>query len=481
MLDYLRTLPPHLLYAHNGGRFDFHYLLPWASGDVKVINGRIVQMQIGRHVLRDSYAILPIPLSDWSKSPIDYEIFERDQREKHQRYILDYLKSDCESLFGMVSAFVEKFGRALTLAGVAFKQLCEFHEFPLGDEQHDERYRPFYFAGGLSVLAVVSLMVTGMCSMLILCTRTSWGRAITRWANGMPSSLGKIFPASIEMRGLKDIPAACTFCTGLENRAEVFRLEVIEMETLTTHPGLSLPVRMICVRPCSRDCAGSKKLVQFIFRWKHTILSLRPALLFRTIEGEASGDKAGNIFYKLILNSSYGKNGLNPRDFEDWLIVPWADLPDGRPRMREGWKLYARHEGLCEYGIVPPQASVITTWLSVSIQRTSGRAAWVATLGRPRAGVCDADSHVVITLAWGGTIPYSHRPSCRAYSFQPSRMRGRPSGRSAHGTINQSSKSRGLSPFFHRNCEDQLVENVARLVAAGFRLQSFGIIVLDEG
>jgi len=269
MLDYLRTLPPHLLYAHNGGRFDFHYLLPWASGDVKVINGRIVQMQIGRHVLRDSYAILPIPLSDWSKSPIDYEIFERDQREKHQRYILDYLKSDCESLFGMVSAFVEKFGRALTLAGVAFKQLCEFHEFPLGMKQHDERYRPFYLAGGLSVLAVVSLMVTGMCSMLILCTvrhggvRSPVGQryAIIAWER---------FPGFDRNAWIKGYPGRMYFLhwTGESRGGVPFRSD--RDGTLTTHPGLSLPVRMICVRPCSRDCAGSKKLVQFIFRWKHS-------------------------------------------------------------------------------------------------------------------------------------------------------------------------------------------------------------------
>ena len=50
----------HLIYAHNGGKFDFLYMLQYFHQKINLINGRIVKGNIWRHEMRDSYAALPI-------------------------------------------------------------------------------------------------------------------------------------------------------------------------------------------------------------------------------------------------------------------------------------------------------------------------------------------------------------------------------------------------------------------------------------
>ena len=46
--DILYNMDKCTLYAHNGGKFDFHFLLPYADEqEIKIINGRIAKMKFG--------------------------------------------------------------------------------------------------------------------------------------------------------------------------------------------------------------------------------------------------------------------------------------------------------------------------------------------------------------------------------------------------------------------------------------------------
>src|SRR6185437_4426723 len=67
-VDFLAELrDPHICYFHNGGRFDFYLgLLPYFSGNIKIINRRIVKANIGIHEFRDSWAIMPERLEDFA-------------------------------------------------------------------------------------------------------------------------------------------------------------------------------------------------------------------------------------------------------------------------------------------------------------------------------------------------------------------------------------------------------------------------------
>src|SRR5579859_1454731 len=63
-----------LIYAHNGGRFDYHYLRDSINSDqpLMVINGRIARAYIGEAEIRDSINILPVALKTFAKDDIDY-------------------------------------------------------------------------------------------------------------------------------------------------------------------------------------------------------------------------------------------------------------------------------------------------------------------------------------------------------------------------------------------------------------------------
>lgn len=144
-----------IVYAHNGGRFDWHYILPFvpAFTDFLVINGRIVKFKFGKAELRDSFSILPVALAEYQKTQIDYSWFEPRERKKHIADIMAYLQDDCIFLYELVTQFIEKYGQAVTLASAAFKQFSSIQPFERDlvttgrNKLLHEFVSPFYYGG----------------------------------------------------------------------------------------------------------------------------------------------------------------------------------------------------------------------------------------------------------------------------------------------------------------------------------------------
>src|SRR5690554_4327677 len=66
------------VYAHNGGKFDWHFIfhhIPEFT-PLKIINGRLAQFKIGETEFRDSYSIIPVPLSAYKKDDMNYDLME---------------------------------------------------------------------------------------------------------------------------------------------------------------------------------------------------------------------------------------------------------------------------------------------------------------------------------------------------------------------------------------------------------------------
>lgn len=114
-----------VVYAHNGGRFDYHqpgFLDELSQGqEITVINGRLARFRIGECEFRDSVNILPIRLGDYQKDVIDYRKLEPEVRKLHMPEIIRYCRSDCRYLYNIVSKFRETHGTGLTLAGAAMR------------------------------------------------------------------------------------------------------------------------------------------------------------------------------------------------------------------------------------------------------------------------------------------------------------------------------------------------------------------------
>jgi len=77
----------YTIYAHNGGKFDFMFLLKRFRGSVKFKGRGIMSCTVGAHELRDSMHIIPEPLANWKKDAFDYaKNLKQNRKHASRRY-----------------------------------------------------------------------------------------------------------------------------------------------------------------------------------------------------------------------------------------------------------------------------------------------------------------------------------------------------------------------------------------------------------
>lgn len=154
MLAYFEQYPkPLLVYAHNGGKFDYHFLLEFLEPEtqVMIINGRLSKFKIGNCEFRDSYNLFNFPLAAYQKDEIDYALMEPGVRDlpENKKKISDYLYKDCLYLYELVSGFRESYGVSLTQAGAAMKIWQEMSgiKAPRSDGGYYDIFSQYYYGG----------------------------------------------------------------------------------------------------------------------------------------------------------------------------------------------------------------------------------------------------------------------------------------------------------------------------------------------
>lgn len=177
LFDYFDTLiEPHVIYFHNGGRFDIQYFahrLP--SQSVVYIGSRAVSVKYGIHEIRDSVSIVAAKLRDaGDKGTIDYAIHAKEFRDANRREILSYLRNDCRVLMYALIVFLEEACPIstskipLTISSAAFKQLLRVEKIKMRQlkgealkicRKWDEIMRPYYIGG--HVEAIKGGIITG--------------------------------------------------------------------------------------------------------------------------------------------------------------------------------------------------------------------------------------------------------------------------------------------------------------------------------
>lgn len=335
---HLETLEePLLIYAHNGGKFDFFFLLNEnrISNPIKIIAGRLVQAKLGIHTLRDSVAILPIALKAYKKDDIDYNKMKRGVREKHKEEILSYLKTDCVALYELVSTFIGRFGAMLTLASTAMKEIKKTEDVPRLDAGHDSEFRKFYFGGR------VECFETGVIDAKIkYIDVNSMYPYVMANVNHPTGAEYTIFDENDE------IPLLPDFRLDSEIDMPYFaRIKCKQSGHIGAFPsrkkdgGLSFSIHEDVYYVTSHELQAAHDLgiVPDV-----TVLELyvpEEAVRFddfvnkfmeEKISAEERGDKIGRLIAKLIANAGYGKFAQNPEHFFDYTIVRHGEAaPDG--------------------------------------------------------------------------------------------------------------------------------------------------------
>lgn len=322
MVAYLASKEgPYLIYAHNGGKFDFFFFLPYLNGALRIINSRIVSALLGPHEVRDSYAIMPFPLREYDKDQIDYEKMSVEKREKNRKEIISYLRKDCTALHELVVAFHDEFGDNLTIGSAALKQLKKRHKFKCGREAFDAKFRKdFYFGGRVQCFksGIVRMPVS------IYDVNSMYPDVMKRALHPVDTSIiidkriktntcfvvaeGKNYGA-FPIRG-KD--------GSLDFTAEQGRFSTTIHEWNAAEETGTFRAKRIVKTYGSDNRITFSEYVDYFY-------GARKLAKF-------NGDKIHSLFYKYTLNSSYGKFAQNPENFADYVIRQRTE-----PTLPEPW------------------------------------------------------------------------------------------------------------------------------------------------
>ena len=140
-------------YAHNGGKFDYHFFRDQINSDenILIINGRLAKFKVGVHEFRDSLNIFPnTRLKDFGiKSDIDYAKMESAVRQANMPEISAYLRQDCVGLWDVIARYRKDHGKNLTQAGASMKAWTRMsgREPPRQTRAEYLDLRKYYFGG----------------------------------------------------------------------------------------------------------------------------------------------------------------------------------------------------------------------------------------------------------------------------------------------------------------------------------------------
>lgn len=320
------------VYMHNGGKFDFRFLIPYLPTEAKIfiIHGRIVSIKWNKVELRDSYAILPESLKKiGGKKEIDITKLEKENRETHKEEILEYLYYDNYALYIAVKEFLETYGNGLTLAGRAFDQMkkCGIEPHVLKNNTFDKVFRDFYYGGR------VECFESGIIEkpLIQLDIKSAYPYAMTFkhfWGYGFSDGMGK--PTSVKPQGFYTVEAISkgalpthdekgSLCFPNESRTRVY--SVTGWEILA---GIE---------------TGTLKITRWL-QWfePHNMIDFSPFVMKfykQKLCYEKTGNSLKRLFAKLMMNSGYGRFALNPTNFKEYCLTGIHE----KKNKEEGWEV----------------------------------------------------------------------------------------------------------------------------------------------
>jgi hypothetical protein len=310
-----------VVYAHNGGKFDYHFLfyLMEPYEPVMVIAGRLAKFRIGLAEFRDSYNILPMPLSAYQKDEIDYGIFTEEERKKpsNMRKIKDYLRKDCIYLWDFVTDFIGRYGFHLTTASAAmatWRTLCK-EKAPKTDSCFYEELGGYYFGGRVEVFRWGELED----SFKVVDINSAYPYAMKHLhPYGKKYTVGKRLPKTTAAIQRCFITLSCVsdgaFPLRQDNGSLVFPSDGERRQYHVTGWEYLAAVEIGTLKDVK---------IEKVIKFSDSIRFDTYVDHFFNIKNECkrNGDKSGYLFAKLFLNSLYGKFAANPEKYNEFMII----------------------------------------------------------------------------------------------------------------------------------------------------------------
>lgn len=347
------------IFVHNGGNFDFYFLTQYFDEGMSpfIINGRLVRIECQGHEFRDSYSMIPVALGnalkaeDGGKIEIDYGKMERwidgtNCRDKHNysaysKYIgatkpfvytcdttfegysprdyyrpeiLRYQRQDCVALGKLVTEWLELFGNRMTMASVALPALHSFHGFETVNETTDEMLRPYYFGGRCQ--AFETGVIHGSFKGFDL--NSSYPDVMRRIAH----PIGSVPKYEKQISGRTHFARIRAWSNGalpvrLDNGSLSFPIGVNDFWACIHEINAGLETGLLRIHHVYES---------MYFDVETTFADFIDYFYSERLKAAAGGDEIRKLFYKLVMNSSYGKFAQDPRKYTNWLFDP-VDIP----------------------------------------------------------------------------------------------------------------------------------------------------------
>lgn len=339
VLSAIEALPEeYTIYAHNGGKFDYMFLLHKLRGTVQFKGRGIMSARVGNHELRDSFHIIPEKLASFQKDAFDYEKMKKGERQKHKKEIIDYLLNDCIYLLDIVKGFIDRFGLKISIGQAALAQLRRHYKVGTIGENTDASLRNYFFGGRVECLAGRGLFrgdyrlydVNSMYPYVMANFNHPISGDYTRRLKGKINDKTVFVELTCRNYGALVAREEDGSTTATKDYGRFFTT-IWEFET-------ALELNLIDkVRIHSYiDCAQRSNFSAFVMPLYNERLATKTRLKELAKEGfsESSREyldtKKDDIFLKLLLNNAFGKFAQNPRRYkESYITEASAEPPEG--------------------------------------------------------------------------------------------------------------------------------------------------------
>lgn len=321
----------YLIYAHNGGRFDYMFLVHKLRGQVSFKGRSLMSAKIGQHELRDSLHIIPEALENAAgKERIDYGWFTKRERQKHRTEIIEYCISDCKYAFGIVSAFIERFGTPLTIGQAAIRELRKEYDVARLSDGTDALFRKWFLGGRVDCFG--SGLFSG--DFRVYDVNSMYPSVMANY----PHPIGSDFLVNDRIRSnTVFITLECNNYGAFLSRKEhggltsqlrhgVFHTTIWEYEVAMRH-GLISNSKIIQTVEFNKFSDFSKFVIP-LYEGRKRVRELKK-------KAEQSGDQymarkyaQDEKFMKYLLNNAYGKFAQNSRRWKNYFISDPNDKPD---------------------------------------------------------------------------------------------------------------------------------------------------------
>jgi len=323
-----------ILYAHNGGKFDFMFLLPFIEQTkAQIINGRIVSMFLGDCELRDSFSCVPVSMKEIQKDDIDYAKMNHEVRDLHMDEITQYLKSDCVYLWELMTEYRRIAGVQKTIASNALT-FAKKKGIDIGRTTHafDKQFRQWFYGGRTECFQ----------------PGTHENISIFDIRSAYPRAMMELHPTGSDfVRATGPIPNSFT----REQIQRMFiRLECISRGAFPKRSkgGLSFPHEFDeyfvtgWEYLAALDCGLISNVKIYSYRYTNETIHFRDYVQHWYDYKRSWEKKTNPIQYtigKIMMNSLYGKTAQNIASYFDYVICP-AGTPVNET---EGWTLYTEN------------------------------------------------------------------------------------------------------------------------------------------